>query len=223
MKLETLEELPSYSSSREIRNQERDYRVEPIPYNKIVGFLHKHTGQHIDSVFSAFCKTDWIPAQYRTWEKFCFFVETNTFIKDKNIFYVARFWMAETSLEDENSKNFFYVHPVSRNLCHKPKTKVASWSQMQKLKQKENYRFISRGVQLLKFSGVWYQVEFSVNEKIVYYDYSSRNYQVRNLTEKDIDKLYNNPFDYSKRSSYANISKKQLSCKELKAHNLKNN
>lgn len=222
MKIESLEELPLYISSNKNRNQSRDYVAEPLPYNKIVRFLHKHVGQHIDSVFSFFCNTEWIPLQYKTWKRFSHFVETNTSLREGKIFYIPRFWFSEMFLEDENSKNFFYVHPVTRILCHKPKTNVPSWRERELEKQKENFRFISKGVQLLKISGVWYEVKFQVATTKFKYVFNTRKYEYVTLTEQEIEKLYTKPLDYTNRGSYRNINKRQLGYKELKKHNLKN-
>lgn len=222
MKLEHLEDLPSYVSCNKVRNQERDYKEEPLPYNKIIRFLHKNVGNHIDSVFSLFCKTEWIPKRHRTWKSFCHFVETNTFMRDKGVFYITDYWYSERSVKEENSRNFFYMNPVTRVVCHKPKTKTPSWRERELDKQRENFRFISKGVQLLRIDGVWYEVKFQVATTKFKYVYSTRKYEYVTLTEQEIDKLYTKPLDYTNRGSYRNISKRQLGYKELKKHNLKN-
>lgn len=224
MNQESLELLPSRISTREIRS-EWGKRKAPMPYSHIVRFLMKHKGENVDSVFSEYTKCDWIPVEHRNMKGFSHFVEIHTFLRDGEVFYNSDFWFLERAVSDENSKNFFYVHPTTKKLIHKPRTNVVRnpWALKKKQELAKTFRFISNGVQLLKLSGIWYEINFSVNTKKVFYNYSTENYMVRDLTEKEIEKLSKSPLDYTSRHCYKNIQKRQLSSKELKAYSLKNN
>lgn len=223
-------DLPSYESNRFRRHS--NWRGN-FPYDRVKRFLQSRCGQHFDTVFSEYCKADWVPVEYRSLDWFKKHVETDTFIENGEIFYRSYFCRQEPrTIKGENSKHFFYIHPVSKVLIHKPHAGVPTWKEKDKERQKGFFRLLAPGHQLIKYKGIWYEYTFTVEE----YERGPLNpetgkFEQKRRSQHDIDRDWTDPIysPYEKVSAWRyywprtkNVKRRQLSSKELKAHGLSN-
>ena len=225
-----MKDLPTYESNRFKRHS--SWRGN-LPYDRVNRFLHSRCGQHFDKIFSEYSKADWVPVEYRSLYWLKRHVEVETFIQDGEIFYRNYLFRQEAkSIKDENSKNFFYIHPVSKVLIHKPHTGVPSYKEREKERQKEYFRLLAPGHQLIKYNGVWYEYTFIVDEfEQGRYNPETRKYDQIRRDQKDIDRDLTEPV-YSPHEKLITwryywprtkkVKRRQLSGKELKAHGLTN-
>jgi hypothetical protein len=224
-------DLPSYESNRFRRNA--SWRGD-FPYDRTKRFLYSRCGQHFDTVFSEYCKADWVPVEYRSLYWFKRHVEIDTFIENGEIFYRNYLFRQEAkSIKDENSTHFFYVHPISKVLIHKPHTGVPSYKERKKEKQKEFFRFLAAGHQLIKYKGIWYEYTFTVDEfEQGSFNKETGKFDQKRRSQKDIDRDSTEPvycphekklvtwWNYWPRIK--NVKRRQLSGKELKSFGLTN-
>lgn len=232
-----MKDLPTYEPNRFKREGWGKHRYStPFPYSRLIRFLHSCVGEHLDEVFSKYSKTDWIPAVYRTYAEFKSRVEVDTFIQDGEIFYWEHIWKQEPKpVKGENRRNFFYIHPVSKLLIHKPHTGVQTWRKQEDERQKEYFRLLAPGHQLIKYKGIWYEYTFTVEEFTRgRYDPETGHCETVRRSQQAIDKDLTSPL-YHPNGEDARFSrwrmffplikdrkKRQLSAKELKAYGLTN-
>jgi hypothetical protein len=228
-----MKDLPTYESNRFKREGWGKTRYStPLPYSSIVRFLHSRCGQHLDKVFSEFSKADWIPAVRRTYNEFKSHVKVDTFMQDGEV-YFRDYFQEPKKVKDHNSKNFFYIHPVSKVLIHKPHTGVPSYKERKKEKQKEFFRFLAAGHQLIKYKGIWYEYTFTVDEfEQGSFNKETGKFDQKRRSQKDIDRDSTEPvycphekklvtwWNYWPRIK--NVKRRQLSGKELKSFGLTN-
>jgi len=221
-----IDDLPSYESKRFVRNQDRDYDPIPFPYNRMHRFLMSQKGQKIDDVFSEYMHSSWVPTAYRTEKHFNWYVETHTFVgEDGGVWYNARYWHFPRSVAEENSKNFFYVDPKTKNLVYKPKVKGKKYYRKREDVNSDTLTLLGDGEQLQKVKGIWYRFTFDVDN----YDWTivknESGIYVRRmiqLPEEKRKKLLNSRINFETRFHYTNLKIAQLSHKELKNYKLKN-
>ncbi len=221
--------LPSYESTKFIRDQERHYPSEPFPVAHMEGFLMKNRGKHFDDVFSEFSHAKWVPHQYRTLDQFRYYVKTDTLKgKDGQIYYRSSWYPIPIAIDATNYVNLFYIHPVTKTLqlrqreASRKKIKI-KWKE----ELKDKFRLIGPGEQYIKIKGIWYHLTFEVDTVVRHFYNGVWKTRVRSL--KEMTKLLNSMYDparYRKNwfdvSLYNKVKFKQLNSKELKKNDLKN-
>lgn len=229
-----ISDLPSYESNR-IKRGWPSYSGEDYPYNRVVRFLMHSRGKNVDEVFAEYMKADWVPVRYRNHAEFKRRIEIDTFIgEDGKIWYHESLaWRGNStkSIEEENSRNFFYVDPTTKTLLHKPKVGpnyTQIWKERKEKELAEVFRYLAPGRQLSKYKGIWYEVTFNASKMTRYYDHITKTYRGRDRTEEQIEKMEKSYLPPEKWgtgygfSDIENFRKRQISAKELKKHNLKN-
>lgn len=149
--IEKLEQLPQRDNRRNVWEDGRD--CNGMNYTRLKRWLRSRVGTPWNQTVSDFVRLDWVPARFRTLKELKRFVETNTFVKDNNVvwFYDEYSYISEKEIDKEACETF-YVHPVSRLLAHKPKTKYVRKSTRDWLIILGPYN------QLLKLHGIWYHI-----------------------------------------------------------------
>ncbi len=227
-----MKDLPTYESNRFKREGwgKRRYST-PLPYSAIIRFLHSRCGQHLDKIFSEFSKADWIPAVHRTYKEFKRHVKADTFIQNSEVYY-RDYFQEPKLIKGVNCENFFYIHPVSKVLIHKPHTGVPTWREQEKERQKEYFRLLAPCHQLIKYKGVWYEYTFTVEEfKQGRYNPETGKCDQIKRSQHDINRDSTSPI-YSPDEKLItwryywprikNVKRRQLSGKELKGYGLSN-
>lgn len=202
-KLEKLDDLPSYQSKHEVRNQMRDYRWnEDFPYRHAKRWAQSQIGKNYDKVFAEWKTLEWLPARRRDQENLDLVI-SRPILLNGEIVDRRWGWVKFASMRYD----CVYVCPTTNIIkINKGKKKSLSYEKQLKIREAEWFRPIDATNQLIKDKGVWYLYE------------AGRTYLDWRLHEKI------RPFDrpFSAFSSCYGKKIKQLSSKELKKYNLQN-
>ena len=195
-----------------------DKRSKDYPYNRVLRWLRAHVGEPWDIVVSNFVRLEWIPVRYCFGSKLREHVETHTFIWDHEIYFYRKFsWNgAATSLK--SCYNVFYVHPQTKELCFKARSKKTNWGAIERARRAKTMRVLGDYHQLLKLNGLWYEVKGKPSTSVLF---NAKKYGPRDQM------LFDKSSENSERSWLAfgcpEITlKKQLNTKELRYHKLAN-
>lgn len=242
VKEEKLETLPRKQKFLEGRG-ERKYGND-FPYNRTYRFLASRIGQSLAQVLSDFVHADWIPPRFRNLAKFRDFVELNTFIKDKEIYFNdSRGYRGTTEVAlKDSSQDVYYIHPKTKLLCFQ-KEKRTNYAKIQREKEAKVRRVIGKNHELQKVNGIWHEYKYELVKSDVI-EIDGLHYQkvpvtisefdlkckgLKNLDKYKIqDGCYLVPFATSPwyRSSsqpkHKTIINRQLSKNQLKKYGLRN-
>jgi hypothetical protein len=140
--------------------------------NPLKRFLYSQVGKNWDETFSQISSiNNKLSRHYDIKKMVGWFVETNTFIEDDEIYYSCRYHGAR-SLSDAYDQ--LYVHPVTHVLCissgESYKSRNKQKAENKKIELNKVRRIVNREIQFHKVDGNWYRVkvrpiDFSV-EKI---------------------------------------------------------
>lgn len=200
--IEKLEELPSRESSKKVKGwYDRD---QDLPWRKGRRWVESKVGKSFDEAFSEWIHLEWVPERYRTREGFYLFTAELVFYHKTTGEILGR-WGYPLH------PGALYVDPTTNIICQVKRKKTKSWRKL-RLEEEEKYsRILGPWHQLAKMDGIWYEIRFSHTEtpgsKQPSKDYSKiPHFRLRNMWSVDL------PIHL----------KRQLSHKELKQHNLKN-
>lgn len=212
-----LEVLPKFE--KPIRDHWNGGYNKPF-WQKINGFLRSRVGQKWDRVISEYVHSDWVPILYRNYHNLTHFVETDTFLKDGEIYIYTygtyRYYTPRTKdvinamALSEVYTDVFYVNPKDKVLSFQAKRRRCA-----KEKQEETFQVIGDYKQLVKLSGIWYYVSggdffretHEPNEQLI---------DERGITSGKRKKIMHLFFPMKC------IFKRQLNKRELKKYGLKN-
>lgn len=156
-----LEEMPTFAK-RKNPDKWYDSYGDDYPYKKVDHFLHSRVGKCWDDVVSEFVHKDWIPPRYRLPSKISEKVEVNTFIQNGKVCFNDNFsWsyqgMRERQIEEE-IRETFYVHPLTKLLClFKPKR--VNYKKQREIEEAKTIRILGDYHQLVKDNGIWFEVK----------------------------------------------------------------
>lgn len=122
--LEKLDELPRREKIRRTddRIEDRDGKIR----QRVIKFLRGQVGKHVKNVYSRFMQLNWLPAEYKNYQRFSSLVEMNTFVGQDSFdkYYSKKKNKSITSIYVDNNRphpaeyEMFFVNPKNGNLCH---------------------------------------------------------------------------------------------------------
>lgn len=186
------------------------------PYNRIQRWLFSKIDVLWDNVVSEYVRLPWIPVQFRTYSHLTHSVEVITFVSDNDVaYYELHAYGNALKLVKDQWGEVFYVHPITKKLAFKAKSKnwkKESWREKEIAKY---FRIIGNFDQLIKLDGIWYHVwaeDTPENRKAYSFTHPL-------IYDKELLKFYFTGCD-----GWFPIPsiKKQLSKKELLRHGIKN-
>ena len=217
--LEKLEELPNKEKPTHTYS-DKYYNRNYFPYRRVYRFLRSRVGKLEADIVSEFLKCKWIPATERTYTKFRELVETNTFIKNKEIYYYDEYAFNgsfERRVKDHRnhyyySCSLFYINPIDKTLQIVPTYPVEPFK-----KNDNTIKILGDYHQFLKLNGVWYEIKAELTKwRDTETKLLNSNFFVKFFRPHDA--LINVPWV----SNIKIVYKKQLNHSELIKNNLKN-
>lgn len=161
---EKLEELPKKQRRDPKENHnERLYSKwykwrSSYPYKKVEHFLKDNRGNHIDEVYSKYCKLEWLDKSFKNREWFSKNVYLTTELKDNKILVHKEGRYFETLDDTAWISDCYYVHPESHTLKYWHRSYI-NWKKKHKEEQSKICRILGDYHQLLKLDGVWHEVK----------------------------------------------------------------
>jgi hypothetical protein len=223
---EKLDNLPSREKFPD--HSRENYWGKDFPYSRCQRWLQSHVGSDIDVVISDFIHAEWIPKIYRTLEQLRRKIEFNTFIhKGKVCYYHNHLFFYGSSdkymsVIEEQSVKTFYVDPETRKLAVFHPQKRPSYLNIWRKNRDKVLRILAPYHQYYKEDGIWYEVK----AEILPADYNAERavllYARKGPNDILLQNNGNNNITYKNHPFVRIILKRQLSNKELKKNNLKN-
>ena len=202
--IEKLDELPSRESSKEVKGWYD--RNQDLPWRKGRRWVESKVGKTFNEAFSEWVHLEWVPERYRNKEGFHLFAAETCFYHKTTGELLGRWGYPLYS-------GALYVDPTTNIICQVKRKKTKSWRARRKEEEEKYSRILGPWHQFAKMNGIWYEIQFSYTEI------------PKTKSSTDYSKTpYFRLWETSNISSYffpINM-KRQLSHKELKQHNLKN-
>jgi len=201
--IEKLNELPSRESNKEIKGWYD--RNSDLPWKRGSAWIKSKVGKKFDDAFSEWVRLEWVPVRFRNKEGFHFFAADTCFYHKITGDLLGRWGYPLHN-------GAIYVDPVTNIICEVKRKKTKSWRAQRKETEEKYSRILGPWHQLAKTDGIWYEIRFS---RTIIPGLSQ--------STKDYSKMPYFRIAEDRGSFYFPIHlKRQLSHKELKQHNLKN-
>lgn len=226
--IDKFDNLPSREKFPDYSWENDHYWGKDFPYSRCQRWLKSCVGKSIDVVISDFVHAEWIPKVHRNLEELRRKIEFNTFVENGKVCYYEDrpFRVAYTGkqievIEDQLFK-IFYIHPETRKLAlHDPQRKP-SWKTIWRKNLDKVLRIVAPYHQYYKEDGIWYEVKAETLPEDFNAERAILLYSRKGPTDILLEENGNSNITNKNKPFVRVVLKRQLSSKELKKNNLKN-